>query len=107
MSLLEKNNGLDKVSSTTVRRQYTDVAKLVHALKKPIEVTVNGKADLVLMKPDLFEALMDLLEDYEDALALLNDASTQYTHLYPLLDRLKDVQPSEFDSQSIDELLNQ
>lgn len=108
MSLLEKNNGLDKVSSTTIRRQYTDVSKIVHAASKPIEVTVNGKADMVIMKPELFDALMDLLEDYEDHLAILDYESSKDPKQWQTADEvLKDTEAGPYRELSIEELLSQ
>lgn len=104
--ILEKNNGLDKIASTVIRRRYTDVAKLVKENKKPIEITVNGKADLVLMNLDFFEAIVSLLEDYDDQIMVLKH------QLKPedSVDRktvFEETSLGEYESMSIEDVLNQ
>ena len=107
-NILEKNNGLDKIASTTVRRKYTEVAKIVKSLKKPVEITVNGKADLVIMNPELFEGLMDLLEDYHDQLTVLKLETRNTKANFISSDKLfKNVSLGEYEDMSIDELLDQ
>lgn len=107
-NILEKNNGLDKIASTTVRRKYTEVAKIVKSLKKPVEITVNGKADLVIMNPELFEGLMDLLEDYHDQLTVLKLETRNTKSNFISSDKLfKNVSLGEYGDMSIDELLDQ
>lgn len=105
--ILEKNNGLDKISATNIRRNYTEASKLVKSQNKPVEITVNGKADLVVMAPEFFEAFMEMLEDYEDMITVLkyqqnNDKKDlkDYTEYFP------DTDTGEFADMSIDELLN-
>lgn len=107
-NILEKNNGLDKIASTTVRRKYTEVAKIVKSLKKPVEITVNGKADLVIMNPELFEGLMDLLEDYHDQLTVLKLETRNTKANFVSSNKLfKNVSLGEYEDMSIDELLDQ
>jgi len=107
-NILEKNNGLDKITSTTVRRKYTEVAKIVNSLKKPVEITVNGKADLVIMNPELFEGLMDLLEEYHDQLIVLKLEAENNKASFISSDKLfKNVSLGEYKDMSIDELLDQ
>ncbi len=69
-SYIRKKSGLDKIASTNVRRNYALVAKTVKKLKKPVEITVNGRADLIIMDPEIFEGLMNLIEEYQDELAV-------------------------------------
>ena len=107
-NILERNNGLDKIASTTVRRKYTEVAKIVNSLKKPVEITVNGKADLVIMNPELFEGLMDLLEEYHDQLIVLKLEAENNKASFISSDKLfKNVSLGEYKDMSIDELLDQ
>jgi PHD/YefM family antitoxin component YafN of YafNO toxin-antitoxin module len=70
-TILEKNSGLNKIASSYIRRNYTLLASTVKNLKKPIEITVNGKVDLIMMDPEFFEGLMNLIEDYQDELAVI------------------------------------
>ena len=58
-SIIERNSGLNKVASSYIRRNYTLIASTVKNLKKPIEITVNGKVDLIMMDPEFFEGLMN------------------------------------------------
>lgn len=77
-------------------------------MPKPIEVTVNGKADLILMKPALFEALMELLEEYEDMESVLAyEASKTPDSWVDASEVLKDIDSGDYKSMPIDELLNQ
>lgn len=107
-TILKKNNGLDKVSSTDVRHRYTEMARIVRASRKPVEITVNGKADLIIMNPELFEGLMDILEEYEDELAVLKyDNRKNDVEFISSAGVFKDVALGEFEDISIDDLLNQ
>lgn len=107
-TILIKNNGLDKISSTDVRRKYTEMARIVRANKKPVEITVNGKADLVIMNPELFENIMELLEDYEDEISALKFEANKNNNSFISSDELfKDTTLGEFKDISIDDLLNQ
>ena len=69
--IIEGKSGLNKIASTHVQRNYTLVASMVKNLKKPVEITVNGKVDLIMMDPEIFEGLMNLIEDYQDELAVI------------------------------------
>jgi len=107
-SILEKNNGLDKVSATDVRRRYAEFSNIVHANDRPIEITLNGKADLIVMKPSFYNALMDVLEDYDDQLRifkLLTEKQDEHSILFD--DVFSDEDRGEFAEMSIDDLLNQ
>lgn len=102
--ILEKNNGLDKISATNIRRNYTEASKLVKSQNKPVEITVNGKADLIVMAPEFFEAFMDMLEDYEDMITVLKHQ--QNGNLNDLVEYKPGKEFGEFADMSIDELLN-
>ena len=107
-SILVKNNGLDKISSTDVRRKYTEMARIVRMNRKPVEITVNGKADLVVMNPELFESLIELIEDYEDEIAILKLKRSKDEDSYISSSELfKDTELGEFKDISIDDLLAQ
>jgi len=107
-NILEKNNGLDKIASTTIRRKYAEVARIVNSLKKPVEITVNGKADLVIMNPELFEGLMDLLEEYHDQLTVFKlETRNNKSNFIPSGELFKNVSLGEYEDMSIDELLDQ
>ena len=106
-SILIKNNGLDKISSTDVRRKYTEMARIVRSNNKPVEITVNGKADLVMMNPELFESWMELIEDYEDEIAILRFKSNNSNSFISSDELLKDVEVEDFKDMSIDDLLSQ
>jgi len=84
------------------------MARIVRASRKPVEITVNGKADLIIMNPELFEGLMELLEDYEDELAVLKYENRKNDAEFISSDVVfKDVDLGEFEDISIDDLLNQ
>lgn len=106
--MLEKNTGLDKVSATDVRRRYAEFSDIVHASDRPVEITLNGKADLIVMKPIFYNALLEVLEDYDDQLRVFKllieeqDCQTE-----PFEDVFKDEERGEFAKMSIDDLLNQ
>jgi hypothetical protein len=107
-TILEKNSGLDKITSTNVRRNYGEVAKIVKKLKKPVEITVNGRSDLIIMDPQIFEGLMRLIEQYQDELAVAQFESNQdVSQLVSAQDVFKNVEQGEFEGMSIDELLSQ
>lgn len=107
-AILEKNSGLDKIASTNVRRNYALVAKTVKKLKKPVEITVNGRADLILMDPEIFEGLMNLIEEYQDELAVARfENKKEGSDFVSSKEVLENVGLGEFEDMSIDELLNQ
>jgi PHD/YefM family antitoxin component YafN of YafNO toxin-antitoxin module len=106
--IVEKNSGLDKIASTIVRRNYALVAKTVKKLKKPVEITVNGRADLVIMDPEIFEGLMRLIEEYQDELAVVRfENQKDHTEFVSTKEFFEHVELGEFEHLSIDELLNQ
>jgi prevent-host-death family protein len=47
----------DIVSVTSLKRQTKDVMDHVHASNRPVIVTVNGRADVVLMSASTYERL--------------------------------------------------
>jgi prevent-host-death family protein len=52
-------------SSTMLRNNYNDIARLAHEKAEPIYITRNGEGDLVVMSIDAFErreAMLDLRE---------------------------------------------
>lgn len=104
-AILEKNSGLDKIASTYVRRNYALVAKTVKKLKKPVEITVNGRADLIIMDPEIFEGLMNLIAEYQDELAIARLENSKEVSVST--DVFENVELGEFEDMSIDELLNQ
>ena len=107
-AILEKNSGLDKIASTYVRRNYALVAKTVKKLKKPVEITVNGRADLIIMDPEIFEGLMNLIEEYQDDLAIARiENKKEVSDFVSSNDVFENVDLGEFEDMSIDELLNQ
>lgn len=107
-AILEKNSGLDKIASTNVRRNYALVAKTVKKLKKPVEITVNGKADLIIMDPEIFESLMNLIEEYQDELAVARfENKKEESDFVSSREVFENVGLGEFEDMSIDELLNQ
>ena len=106
-NILEKNNGLDKISATNIRRNYTEASKLIKKQNKPVEITVNGKTDLIAMDPEFFEAFMEMLEDYEDTITVLKyELNKDKIELVDLREVFKDTDAGEFADMSIDELLN-
>jgi prevent-host-death family protein len=106
--IVEKNSGLDKIASTMVRRNYALVAKTVKKLKKPVEITVNGRADLVIMDPEIFERLMRLIEEYQDELAVARfENQKDASEFVSTIEFFENVELGEFEHLSIDELLNQ
>ena len=107
-SMLEKNTGLDKVSATDVRRRYAEFSDIVHASDRPVEITLNGKADLIVMKPSFYNALLEILEDYDDQLRVFKLLiEEQDSQTVPFEDVFKDEDRGEFAKMSIDDLLNQ
>jgi PHD/YefM family antitoxin component YafN of YafNO toxin-antitoxin module len=107
-AILEKNSGLDKIASTNVRRNYALVAKTVKKLKKPVEITVNGRADLIIMDPEIFEGLMNLIEEYQDELAVARfENRKDTTEFVSASEFFGNASLGEFEDMSIDELLNQ
>jgi PHD/YefM family antitoxin component YafN of YafNO toxin-antitoxin module len=107
-SMLEKNTGLDKVSATDVRRRYAEFSDIVHASDRPVEITLNGKADLIVMKPSFYIALLEVLEDYDDQLRVFKLLiEEQDPQTVPFEDVFKDEDRGEFAKMSIDDLLNQ
>ena len=107
-SMLEKNTGLDKVSATDVRRRYAEFSDIVHASDRPIEITLNGKADLIVMKPSFYNALLEVLEDYDDQLRMFELlVEKQDFETVPLDDEFMTEDRGEFSKMSIDDLLNQ
>ena len=106
--ILEKNSGLDKIASTNVRRNYALVAKTIKKIKKPVEITVNGRADLIMMDHQVFEGLMKLIEDYQDELVVarfeMNKDTNEFVSAREVFDKVK---LGEFEDMSIDDLLNQ
>lgn len=107
-SMLEKNTGLDKVSATDVRRRYAEFSDIVHASDRPVEITLNGKADLIVMKPSFYNALLEVLEDYDDQLRVFKLLiKEQDCQTVPFEDMFKDEDRGEFAKMSIDDLLNQ
>ena len=107
-SILEKNTGLDKVSATDVRRRYTEFSDIVHARDRPVEITLNGKADLIVMKPSFYNALLEVLEDYDDQLRMFELlAEKKDSETVPFDEVFKDEDRGEFAEMSIDDLLNQ
>lgn len=107
-SILEKNNGLDKVSATDVRRRYAEFSEIVHTSDRPIEITLNGKADLIVMKPSFYNALMEVLEDYDDQLCIYRLLTEKKDNdSIPFEEVFTDEDRGEFAKMSIDDLLNQ
>ncbi len=52
-------------SSTTLRNDYSTIAKLAHEKAEPVYITRNGEGDLVVMSIEAFErreAMLDLRE---------------------------------------------
>ena len=107
-SILEKNTGLDKVSATDVRRRYTEFSDIVHASDRPVEITLNGKADLIVMKPSFYNALLEVLEDYDDQLRMFELlVEKKGSETVPFDEVFKDEDRGEFAEMSIDDLLHQ
>jgi len=105
-SILEKNSGLDRIAATSVRRDYTEVAKIIKESQKPVEITVNGKTDLIIMNQKLYDGLMDLLEEYSDLLAVLKQrADSTKDEFISTKDFLEKIELGEYQNMSIDKLL--
>ena len=105
-SILEKNSGLDRITATSVRRDYTEVAKIIKESHKPVEITVNGKTDLIIMNQKLYDGLMDLLEEYSDLLAVLKQrADSAKDEFISTKYFLENIELGEYQNMSIDKLL--
>ena len=106
--IIERAMGLDKITSTDISRQYSKVSKIVKNTVKPLEITKNGKADIVVMNPEMFMGILELLEDYQDKIAIMEYQSNKENIEFISTDEaFKDVDSGEYSKMSIDELLNQ
>ena len=96
------------MSATDVRRRYAEFSDIVHASDRPVKITLNGRADLIVMKSIFYNTLLEVLEDYDDQLRMFKllieeqDCQTE-----PFEDVFKDEERGEFAKMSIDDLLNQ
>lgn len=107
-AIIQRSTGLDTISSTDVSRRYAKVSEIVKTATRPLEVTKNGKSDMVVMRPEMFISFIDIIEDYEDRITALEyEANRNNMEFVPANEVLQDVELGEYEGMSLKELANQ
>ncbi|MBO1095512.1 type II toxin-antitoxin system Phd/YefM family antitoxin [Enterococcus casseliflavus] len=107
-AIIQRSTGLDTISSTDVSRKYAKVSEIVKSAARPLEVTKNGKTDMVVMNPELFISLIDMIEDYQDKISALEYESNRNSmEFVPADEVLKDISLGEYEGMSLKDLASQ
>lgn len=69
--MLDISKDIDSLSS--FKRNTTDFIKRMKKTRKPVVLTVNGKAELVVQDAESYQQLLDLA-DLSDSIAALQEA---------------------------------
>ena len=77
---------------TRARQQFTNVVRTLD--EEPVYLTVRGEPKAVLVRYDVFEALLEKIEDLEDSLTVLERRGGPTRDLDEIIAELEEGVPS-------------